>query len=408
MYSRANLSELLEKAYFKNTDVSGKVVLLRSCLNVATDDEGRVTEDTRLQESFETIRDLAQNAKGLVITAHLGRPEQKEKKYSFWHVAELLNEKLVAIGKKLSFVTNVEGIQKELAAGNVVLLENVRFFEGEESKIKEARMQFAYSLTSGVDLFVNDAFADYRQSASTYDVATFVPSYIGHVFYREISALSRFRNPVRPFIAVLGGAKLSEKLDSLNAMLSLADIVVVGGAMAYTLLKAQGGFIGNSLVEEEKLPVAVDIVYKAGDKLVLPIDHMIVEEFKEPVVGRYAFTVDSLIPPGKLAVDIGPKTIDLYKNIIGQAKTILTNGPMGVFEWESTSRGTSEVLQAIVGNNSAYKLAGGGDSIAAINAFSISGFDHVSTGGGAMLVFLAYDEFPVLDIILDSVTKPKE
>jgi len=227
-----------------------------------------------------------------------------------------------------------------------------------------------------------------------------LPSYLGPVFVREVEAMSNFANPKRPFLAILGGAKLSEKLDALNALAQSADKVIIGGAMAYTLLLSDGVHIGKSLVEADKLEIAKEILAKYRDKLILPVDHVVASEFSSD---SEVSTIPAVnIPEDRIAVDIGPETQRLFVNEIKQAKSILWNGPMGVFEWEQTAQGTRKVGQAIVDNKDAYKFAGGGDSIAAINKFDLTGFDHISTGGGAMLAFLSYDTFPTLDIILNN------
>lgn len=251
-----------------------------------------------------------------------------------------------------------------------------------------------------MDLFINDAFADYRASASSYDVATLLPSYLGPVFLKEVKELAGLANPVRPMVAIIGGSKLSEKLDALLALLEVADKVCVGGAMRYTLFKAQGITIGNSRVENDKLDVAKEILSKYADKLVLPGDHMIISKRGDPAEVGYEYTEGLEIPEGHEAIDIGPKGIEIFKDTIASAKTIVRNGPVGVFEFDISAKGTEEIGKAIAANAQAYKLAGGGDSIAAINKCKLTGFDHISTGGGAMLAFLAYDKFPTLDVIV--------
>lgn len=408
MYLEKNLNKLLQKAFYTDIDISNKTVLVRSCLNVTTNEEGKVIDRTRFDESLPLIKDLIQKAKKVIITAHLGRPETEEKKFSFWNVAELFNEEFKEVtrdGKqiKVQLVRNLEDIPNvgTETEYTIILVDNIRFFKEEESKDLEIRKAFAKKLAGYADIFINDAFADYRESASTYDIAEFLPSYIGPLFYKEVEALSSFSNPKKPFIAVLGGAKLSEKLDVLHSLLEVADKVIIGGAMAYTLLRAQGVEIGNSRFEEDKLSIAEEIITKAGDKLMLPIDHVVIDTFKEPAENECSVTEDVQIPKNTLAVDIGPKTIQLFSKELSNAGSILVNGPMGVFEWDATSTGTKSVLQAIVSNRDAYELGGGGDTIASINKFNISGFDHICTGGGAMLAFLAYEEFPVLDVILD-------
>jgi 3-phosphoglycerate kinase len=281
----------------------------------------------------------------------------------------------------------------------VFLLENIRFFNGEESKNKDERMIFARLLAGLGNTFINDAFADYRESASTYDIATLLPSFLGPVFLKEVEALSKFSTPAAPFVAILGGAKLSEKLDALNSLVKIADKVIIGGAMAYTLMKAKGINIGKSKIEDDKLDIAHEIIENYSQKLCLPVDHMLTKEFSE--TSKFDYSEDNSIPNDSIAIDIGPKTIDEYCKEIVNAKSILWNGPMGVFEWEHSGKGTCIIGNAIVNNTQAYKLAGGGDSIAAINKYRLRGIDHISTGGGAMLAFLAYDKFPTLDVIIN-------
>lgn len=398
MYTRANLNQALQNAYYKQADIKGKRVLLRSCLNVILHEDGSIADDTRLRESLNTIQEVAKSAKQLIIVGHLGRPEGADEALSFKLILPWLQSHL---DHNLIIVKTVEELTINYAGNPILLVENIRFFEGEESSDLEVRKTFAKSLARHADIFINDAFPDYRRSASTYDIATFLPAYLGETYYHEVTKLLMFAKPKRPCIAILGGAKLSEKLDTLNALLSLADYVLVGGAMAYTLLKAQGGFVGDSRVEDDKLGLAMDIVYKGGTKLILPEDHLIVEKFTPPAIGQYAYTVDSLIPPGKIGIDIGPKTIKMFQEYIAQAGSVLSNGPMGVFEWDISSKGTESILRSVAENSVAFTLIGGGDSIAAMDRFNISGFNHVCTGGGAMLAFLSYNEFPTLDVILD-------
>jgi len=398
------LPENINDFSYKNIqDLSSKKVLVRSCLNVATDESGKVTDRTRLDESMPLISELAGNVSRLVLMAHLGRPENKEKQFSFWNVAELIQSELNKTnpGVKLMLVEDLAEVKNAAEDKNIVyLLENIRFFKAEESKVAEDRMTFAKELAALGDVFVNDAFADYRESASTFDVATILPSYIGPKFLQEIEALSKFSNPQRPFVAVLGGAKLSEKLDALKALGAFADKVLVGGAMAYTLLKSDGVDVGSSLVENDKIEVAKEIMTNFRDKLSLPIDHFVSKEFTEESAKIGSYTDEQTITEGRVGIDIGKSTIEKFKKEISEASSILWNGPMGVFEWSETELGTKSVIEAIIANSESYKLAGGGDSIAALNKFNLSGFNHVSTGGGAMLAFLAYEKFPTLDVII--------
>ena len=383
-------------SYLNIQDIENKIVIVRSCLNVAVDKDGVMTDATRFYESLPLIKELASKAKKVIVTAHLGRPEKKEKALSFWNVTEKLREELEEDRIEVKLVDTVKDAKASKA--KVTVLDNIRFFPGEESKDLDARMKFAKELSGLADVFINDAFADYRESASTYDIATLLPSYLGPVFIKEVESLSKFSAPENPFVAVLGGAKLSEKLDALNALVEIADKVIVGGAMAYTLMKAKGIETGKSLIEADKLDIALEIVNKYSEKLLLPVDHLVAQEFKSK--SPYEYTETEVIPVDSVAIDIGWNTIRKFKTELSNAKSILWNGPMGVFEWIHSSVGTKEVGSAIASNLDAFTLAGGGDSIAAINQFNLKGFDHISTGGGAMLAFLAYNKFPTLDVIV--------
>lgn len=401
------VTKYLQQYSYKNIDLPNSRVIVRTCLNVAVDSEGKVTDPTRFYESLPLIKDLALNAQNVVLTAHLGRPETREKKSSFWNVAEMLTESLRNDNVEVILVDDltpewIDRIQHNNNAENkkIFLLENIRFFKGEDSKDKAERMEFAKLLATLANTYINDAFADYRESASSYDLATLLPSYLGPVFLKEVEALSKFSSP-NMLVSVLGGAKLSEKLDALNSLAEVSEKVVVGGAMAYTLLKAKGVSIGNSLVEEDKLDLATEVLAKYGNKLVLPVDHLVAEEFNASAANSAYTTSDEQVPDNTVAIDIGRRTIELFEQTISIGNYILWNGPMGVFEWDKSSTGTLEIGKAIEKNGPAYKLAGGGDSIAAINKLQLKGFNHISTGGGAMLAFLAYDKFPTLDVIIN-------
>jgi len=381
--------------------IDNKRVLLRACLNVPLDKSGKITDTTRLDEGMAELARLAKFSKKLIITAHLGRPDGKiVAELSLAPVKMYLEEKL---GMPIELLTDINHVVSDPLEYKVTLIENIRFWPEEESKDKEVRMNFAKKLAGFADVYVNNAFPDYREAASTYDVAKLLPSSLGENFLQEVDQLGKFSSPARPFVAVMGGAKLSEKIDVLLALGKTADKVLIGGAMAYTLLVAKGIKIGKSLVETDKVEVAKEILAKYGDKIMLPVDHVAVKEFKEPGSAADYITVDGPeITEDIIAVDIGPKTKELYVKELGTAGSILWNGPMGVFEWQVAGQGTEAVGKAIVANSKAFKLAGGGDSISAIGKYDIHGFDHVSTGGGAMLAFLAYDKFPVLDVILAS------
>jgi len=399
----------LSKYSYKSIDQKSSRIVLRTCLNLTLDDDGNVTDYTRLNESLPLIKELSQNAQNLVIMAHLGRPVDRDPKLSFKKISEKIQEELNSLNVKVEFIEEGNEISFQKITTNIndnqnkkiFLLENIRYLNGEESKDLDLRMNLAKHLASLGDVFINDAFADYRESASTYDIAKLLPSYLGPVFLNEVEHLGKLIAPKRPYVAILGGAKLSEKLDVLQSLLESADKVLIGGAMAYTLLKSIGINIGKSLVEMDKIEVSKDIMEKYKDKIVLPFDHYVSNEFSEQSSNEGSNIDQQEIPNDKIAIDIGLKTIEIYKKEIENAETIIWNGPMGVFEWESSSKGTKIIGEAIVKNQKSYKLVGGGDSISAINKFNLNGFDHICTGGGAMLAFLAYDKFPTLDVIIN-------
>lgn len=387
----------IDNCSYKNiSNLDSKRVVLRSCLNAPVDKTGRVIDTTRIDEAIEGIKYFAKNAKQLIILGHLGRPKEYSKEESFWHIHEILEKE---IGEEILFIQHNQEI---ILDKKIILLDNIRFFEEEDNEDDEVRENFAKRLASFGDVFVNDAFPDYRKSSSTFDIAKFSrEKYIGPKFLHEVISLNKLNESEKPFVAILGGAKLSEKLDTLSSLIESADKILIGGAMAYTLMKTSGIDIGNSLVEIEKLGVAKEILEKAGDKIILPVDHIVSDIFSEEnALKTRSMTENNEIQNGKVGIDIGNDTIQIFKDEILKAKTIVWNGPMGVFEWEVSEKGTLEIGKAIGENKSAFKVAGGGDSIAAINKLQIEGLDHISTGGGAMLAFLAYDKFPTLDVIV--------
>ncbi|MFW5702821.1 MAG: phosphoglycerate kinase, partial [Candidatus Dojkabacteria bacterium] len=279
---------------------------------------------------------------------------------------------------------------------------NTRFLDGEQSNDEHERIELAKDLVVGSDLYINDAFPDYRIAASTFEVAELIPSFLGKNFAEEIAALEKLNKPARPYIAVLGGAKLSEKIELIGSIATKADKILIGGALTYTILKARGLSVGNSLVEEDKLTEAAEIWDQYKDKLVLPSDHIIVDEFKEPKLEEgYEHLKGEEIPAGKIAVDIGPNTITTYSKYIKMSKTVLWNGPMGVFEWELASRGTRKIMETISFSDT-FSVVGGGDSLAAIAKLGAVNFSHISTGGGAMLAYLGEGKFPTLAKIAES------
>ncbi len=406
MYTRENLIADLDAKDIRNTDLKSKNVLLRACLNVVTDRDGRIIDDTRLREALPTIRYLGENSHSVTVMAHLGRPTtNREREFSLESVRLKLEQELGVSICMLSTESDISNLKTEKNnRQKFYLIENIRFFEGEESKEEAKQNEFARLLSSIADIFVNDAFPDYRKSVSTYNIAKYLPSYLGISFVKEVKAINYFSAPEYPFVAVLGGAKLSEKLDTLRSLLKTADRVLIGGAMAYTLMKFQtsnphiSNKTGNSKVENEKGEVSKEIMDRYSHKILLPQDHIVKDKFEE---GGFVEIVDE-IPDEKIAVDIGPKTVTTFKKMIQNAGSILWNGPMGVFEWKDCEKGTKQIADAILSSPEAYKFAGGGDTISAINKFGLSGFHHISTGGGALLSYIASNEFPILDVVLDS------
>lgn len=393
---------ILDSKSLNHIDISNKNVLIRSCLNVTMDSGGKITDDTRLNESLPTLEMLGQKAKRVIIMAHLGRPTKAhEPEFSLEPVRQTLEKKL---SQKVIMLSDEAALSRlsNVAEQEAVfyLIENIRYFEGEETKDEVKKANFAQQLSALGEIFINDAFADYREAVSTYEIAKLIPSYAGPVFLKEVKAISYFTSPQKPFLAVLGGAKLSEKLDAMLALCQLADQVIVGGAMAYTIMQSMGIKVGKSLVEHDKLDVAAQIVTEFSSKLVLPIDHIVAPELSPETITNV--TGDGNIPDDLVAIDIGPRTQEAFTNVISVAKSILWNGPMGVFEWENGITGTQKIATAIINNNQSYKFAGGGDTIAVINKLKLTGFNHISTGGGAMLAYIAYDKFLTLDVILNS------
>lgn len=400
MYHKPDLDLALINKDISNYDFTGKNILIRSCLNVIIDKLGNITDNTRLIEALPTLRLLAEKANSIVIMAHLGRPTTaRENEFSLENVRKELE---VALKEPVIMLNNEEEIRNlsnSKRNNKYYLIENIRFFEGEESQDPEKQTKFAELLASTSDIYVNDAFPDYREAVSTYTIAKHLKSFLGCLFIAEIKSINYFQSPTRPFVAVMGGAKLSEKLDTLYKLLEVADKVVIGGAMAYTMLKASGKEIGKSLCEEDKIQIAKEMLEKYSAKIILPVDHLVGDNFSESTTIKNTDSADIL--PDQIGLDIGTETIKLYTEIISSAKSILWNGPMGVFEWASCENGTKEIGKAIVENQESFKFAGGGDSIAAINKFNLTGFNHISTGGGAMLSYIAKDSFPTLEVILD-------
>jgi len=388
--------------FVEELDVKGKRVFLRVDFNVPLTEQGEIRDDTRIRASLPTITYLLEHGAKLVIASHLGRPKGKvDPKMSLKPVAarlaSLIPNKVTQAPEVVG--TEVTRLKKELKDGEVLLLENVRFTNAETDN-DEA---FAGQLAENIDVFVNDAFGScHRAHASVVAIARFVKEKAaGYLLKKEVDYLRKaVHDPAKPYVAILGGAKVEDKIPVIENLLNKADDILIGGAMAYTFLKAQGKEVGKSLVEDDKLDIARTILKKAAEKKVnflLPLDHVLAAAVD---AGAETVVVESLpFPAGKMGVDIGPKTIAAYAKIIAGAKTIVWNGPLGVFEIDKFAKGTIGIAEAVAASG-AISIVGGGDSIAAIKKAGVTGkISHISTGGGASLEFLAYETLPGIDAL---------
>jgi phosphoglycerate kinase len=383
------------KKTVRDINLQKKKVLVRVDFNVPLKD-GKITDDTRITAALPTLTYiLDQKGASLVLMSHLGRPKKPDKENSLAPVAARLSELL---GRKVTLAPDcigpeTEAVVKAMAPGDVVLLENVRFHP-EEEKNDPA---FARKLAGLGDVYVNDAFGTaHRAHASTEGVAKILPGVAGFLMEKEIKFLGGvFENPGKPFVAVIGGAKVSTKIAVLESLLPRVSTMIIGGGMTFTFTKTQGHAIGKSLVEEDFLATASAFLEKAkkqGVEVLLPIDHMVGAEFAETAKAELVDGVD--VPEGKMAMDIGPKTAALYRERILKARTVLWNGPMGVFEFPGFAAGTQEVAKAVA-ECKGTTVVGGGDSVAAVNQFGLAErITHVSTGGGASLELLEGKQLP--------------
>ncbi|MBK8393806.1 MAG: phosphoglycerate kinase [Leptospiraceae bacterium] len=385
----------------ENIDVKGKRVFLRVDFNVPLDN-GKVGDETRITKTLPTIELLLNRGAKLIVASHLGRPDGKvNPKYSMKPVQEAfaaILKKPVQFSEQI-IGSDVEKLSHNLSDGEVLLLENLRFHKEEE----ENNPEFAKKLSQLADLFINDAFgAAHRAHASTEGITHYLPSYAGTLMYREIEMLTGLiTKPEKPFVAIIGGAKVSSKIKILNNLFNKVDTMLIGGGMAYTFLKSRAVPIGSSLVEKEFESQAFQIIDKAAYENVdfqLPVDHVIADSFSEK--GKIK-TVDKMgIIDGWMGMDIGPKTISAYEKIIKSAGTILWNGPMGVFEMDKFANGTIQIAKAIAKSN-AKSVVGGGDSLAAIAKAGVEDkITHISTGGGASLEFLEGKTLPGVAALL--------
>ena len=384
------------KKTIEDIDVSGKKVLVRCDFNVPLDENKNITDETRINAALPTIKYLLEHKAAVILCSHLGRPKGEfNMKYSLAPVAKRLSEKL---GFEVKLAKDVIGPDaKKLAAevkpGEAVLLENVRF-HAEEEKNDPA---FAKELASMAEIYVSDAFGTvHRAHASTAGVAEYLPAVAGFLIGKELNFLGKaVTNPERPFVAILGGAKVKDKIGVITNLIEKVDTLLIGGGMAYTFMKATGGEIGNSLCDEERLGLALELLDKAkakGVKLLLPVDNVCGKEFNNDT--EQMVCESGKIPDGWEGLDIGPKTVELFSKEIKAAKTVVWNGPMGVFEMPNFAKGTLAIATAMA-ESDATTIIGGGDSAAAVTQMGLAGkMSHISTGGGASLEFLEGKTLP--------------
>ncbi|MEM6470062.1 MAG: phosphoglycerate kinase [Planctomycetota bacterium] len=398
----------MAKKSINQVEVSGKTVLMRVDFNVPLDENQSITDDRRIRMALPSITSVIDRGGKLILMSHLGRPKgdpSDAAKFSLAPAAIRLGELL---GKDVSFASDTVGEDASekasaLQDGGVLVLENLRFNSGE----KAGDAEFAGKLAAMADAYCNDAFGTcHRKDASMVAVPEAMsgkPRVVGHLVAKEIQYLSdAIGNPERPFVAILGGAKVSDKINVINNLLGICDSVLIGGAMAYTFSLAQGGAVGESLVEKDKVELAKELIDKGGEKLVLPVDTHCGDDFADPVGCNKKVVNAGEIPDGFEGMDIGPATSEKYAGILKSSKTIVWNGPMGVFEKPPFDAGTRAVAEAVAASDS-ISIIGGGDSAAAVDQLGFADrVSHVSTGGGASLAMLEGKAFAAVDLLDDA------
>lgn len=393
----------LNKKSVEDIDVAGKRVLVRCDFNVPFDGEGNISDPKRIDEALKTIRYLIDHHAKVILCSHLGRPKGEfNPKYSLAPVAEYLSK---VLGQPVQMAKDVIGdsakaICASLKEGEVALLENVRFHKEEEKNDPE----FSKALATLAEIYVNDAFGTaHRAHASTAGVAVYLPAVCGYLIQKEITVMGNaLANPKRPFIAILGGAKVSDKIGVISNLLDKVDTLIIGGGMAYTFMKALGYSIGTSICEDDKLDLAQEMMAKAKEKNVkflIPLDNVVADKYDENANHHVADS--DQIPDGWMGLDIGPKTQELFTSALKGAGTVVWNGPMGVSEWKNFAAGTVAVAKAVA-ESGAVSIIGGGDSAAAVEQLGFADkMTHISTGGGASLEFLEGLELPGIACLND-------
>ena len=396
---------MLNKKSVEDIEVKGKRVLVRCDFNVPLDENRNITDETRIDGALPTIKYLADHGAKVILCSHMGKPKGEPKpELSLAPVAKALSAKL---GKGVVFAAdnnvvgdNAKKAVSEMAEGDIVLLENTRYRAEETKNMPE----FSKELASLADVFVNDAFGTaHRAHCSNVGVTEFIPTAVcGYLIQKEIEFLGNaVNNPVRPLVAVLGGSKVSSKISVINNLLEKVDTLIIGGGMAYTFMKALGRNVGDSLLEADYIDYAKDMMQKAKDKnvkLLIPVDTVVAQEFKNDAQSKVS---ENGIEDGWMGLDIGPKTIALFSDALKDAKTVVWNGPMGVFEMPNFAKGTNAIAR-VLADIDATTIIGGGDSVAAVNQAGLGDkMSHISTGGGASLEFLEGKTLPGIAALND-------